>query len=163
MNPSIFHAYDIRGVYPDEIDAETAYRIGWAFAKYLKIDLKKELPFSVVVGLDMRISSPFLAHEVIRALNEQGIDVAEIGKVSTPAFYYAVAFKNFAGGIMITASHNPKQYNGMKICAEKASPIGQDSGLKKIEVYVMSDEPVKKAREGKFVFFIRRHFGICGL
>src|SRR3989338_46568 len=107
---NIFHAYDIRGVYPGEFGLEDAYRIGWAFAKYLKTDLKNPpsasgggLPLEVVVGMDMRGSSPFLAREVIRGLNEQGVDVAEIGRVPTPAFYYAVAFKDFPAGLKITA------------------------------------------------------------
>ena len=132
---SIFHAYDIRGLYPQELNPEAAYRIGWAFAKYLKSDRKLTLPIQVVVGMDMRGSSPFLARELIRGLNEQGIDVAEIGLSPTPAFYYAVAFKNFPAGIMVTASHNPKEYNGFKFCGEKASPIGLGSGFEKNQTF----------------------------
>jgi len=146
----IFHAYDIRGVYPSELNIEDAYRIGWALAKYLKTDLKQSLPLEVVVGLDMRGSSPFLAREVIRALNEQGIDVAEIGKVSTPAFYYAVAFRDFAAGLMITASHMTKEYNGIKICRERAFPIAKGSGIEKLQEYFdSSEEPKKVLPRGK--------------
>ena len=141
---SIFHAYDIRGLYPQELNPEAAYRIGWAFAKYLKSDRKLTLPIQVVAGMDMRGSSPFLARELIRGLNEQGIDVAEIGLSPTPAFYYAVAFKNFPAGIMVTASHNPKEYNGFKFCGEKASPIGLGSGLEKIQTYFESSEESKR-------------------
>src|SRR3990167_10627076 len=101
---STFHAYDIRGVYPKEISIEDAYRIGWAFAKFLKTNLKIKPPsggpLEVVLGMDMRGSSPFLARELIRSFNDQGIDVAEIGKVPTPAFYHAVAFKDFPAGVM---------------------------------------------------------------
>ena len=117
IDSTIFHAYDVRGVYPKEIKEETAYRIGLAFARYLKRDQKKEPPFFVVVGMDMRGSSPFLAREVVRGLNDESVNVVDVGKVSTPAFYYAVAFKGYAGGVMVTASHNPKQYNGFKFCA----------------------------------------------
>ena len=148
---NIFHAYDIRGVYPGEFGLEDAYRIGWAFAKYLKTDLKNPpsasgggLPLEVVVGMDMRGSSPFLAREVIRGLNEQGVDVAEIGRVPTPAFYYAVAFKDFPAGLMITASHNPKEFNGVKFCGAKASAIGLGSGLEKIQAHFLSSETAQK-------------------
>lgn len=150
MINNIFHAYDIRGIYPDEINPEAAFRLGGAFAKYLKIDLKKSLPLEVVVGLDMRGSSPFLARELIRGLNEQGIDIVEIGKVSTPAFYYAVAFKDFPAGIMVTASHQPKEYNGFKICGEKAFPIASGTGIEKIREYFdSSEEPKKISPRGK--------------
>ncbi len=92
----------------------------------------------------MRGSSPFLAREIVRGLNDQGIDVVEIGLVPTPAFYYAIAFKDYAGGIMVTASHNPKEYNGFKFCGPKASPIGEGTGLEKIKVYTLSSEEIGK-------------------
>lgn len=136
INSAIFKAYDVRGIYPEEINPELAYQVGWSFGKYLKADLKIDAAALVAVGLDMRGSSPFLAREVIRGINDQGINVADIGKVPTPAFYYAIAFKNCAGGIMITASHNPKEYNGFKFCGPKAAPIGRDSGLLKIKSYI---------------------------
>lgn len=129
INPTIFKTYDVRGIYPDELDPETAYWIGRAFGKYLKDDLKKTLPTRVVLGQDMRISSPFLAREVARGLNDEGLDVADIGRVPSPAFYHAVAFQDFAGGVMVTASHNPKDYNGFKFCREQAIPIAQGTGL----------------------------------
>lgn len=139
INPEIFRAYDVRGIYPDEINPELAYKLGWAFGEYLKHDLKKSLPLTVAVGLDMRGSSPFLAREVIKGLVELGVDVADLGKVPTPAFYYAIAFKNLAGGIMVTASHNPKEYNGFKFCREKAIPLGETSGLNQIQNYASEE------------------------
>jgi phosphomannomutase len=151
INLSIFHAYDVRGIYPSEINEEAAYRIGWAFGQYLKKDLKKELPCQVVLGMDMRGSSPFLARNLVQGLNDQGIDVVEIGKVSTPAFYYAVGFKDFSAGIMVTASHNPKQYNGFKFCGPKAFPIGLGTGLEKIQTYTQSLEMPKTAAKGKLL------------
>lgn len=149
INPTIFHAYDVRGIYPEEINEATAYRIGTAFGKYLKKDLKKNLPFSVVLGMDMRGSSPFLAREVVRGLNDEGIDVADAGKVPTPALYYAVAFKDYAGGVMVTASHNPKEYNGFKFCGEKATPIGYGSGLEKIKIYAEADSETKVLQKAR--------------
>ena len=130
---SIFHAYDVRGIYPGEISEQTAYRVGWAYARFLLGDQKLQLPLKVVLGMDMRGSSPFLAREVTRGITDQGIDVVEVGRVPTPAFYYAIAFHDFAGGIMVTASHNPKEYNGFKFCLAKAAPVGLGSGLEKIQ------------------------------
>ncbi len=145
IEPKIFKAYDIRGVYPLELSLEAAYCIGQGFAKFLREDLspyggspegrKKELPLTVAIAQDARPSSPFLAREVVRALNEAEIDVVDLGRTPTPAFYYAVASKNFAAGAMVTASHNPKEYNGFKLCGPRAMPIGENSGLKKIEEY----------------------------
>ncbi len=160
INPAIFHAYDVRGIYPSEISPEAAYRIAWAFGKFLKegglsakggpaSGGKKALPFSVVLGQDMRGSSPFLAREVVRGLNDQGIDVVDIGRVPTPALYYTVAFKDYAGGIIVTASHNPKEYNGLKFCGQKASPIGLDTGLEKIREYTAFETQGKAGARGK--------------
>src|SRR3989344_1939900 len=149
INPTIFHAYDIRGIYPGEINEVVAYAIGSAFGRYLKNDLKKELPFSVVVGMDMRGSSPFLAREIVRGLNDEGIDIVDIGKVPTPALYYAVAFKGYVGGVMITASHNPKEYNGLKFCAELATPIGDGTGLEKIRGYSETESETKVSNKAR--------------
>ncbi len=151
IDPAIFHAYDVRGIYPAEINPETAYRIAWAFGQYLKKDLKKELPFSVVLGQDMRGSSPFLAREAVRGLNDQGIDVVDIGRVPTPALYYTVAFKDYVGGIMVTASHNPKEYNGFKVCGPKAVPLGLGSGLEKIQAYASQEDLSRVGSKGKLL------------
>ncbi|MDP3993461.1 MAG: phosphomannomutase/phosphoglucomutase [Candidatus Doudnabacteria bacterium] len=149
INPTIFHAYDVRGIYPKEITEEAAYAIGRGFAKYLINDLKKALPFSVVLGQDMRGSSPFLAREVVRGINDEGVDVTDIGRVPTPAFYHAVAFKDFAGGVMVTASHNPKEYNGFKFCAEKAAPIGEGTGLERIREYSGVESETKLSNKAR--------------
>lgn len=152
INPNIFHAYDVRGFYPQEITLETAYWIAWAFGKYLKTDQKKTLPMNVILGQDMRGSSPFLAKEVVRGLNDQGIDVVDAGKVSTAAFYYAASFKDCAGGIMVTASHMPKEYNGFKLCLEKAYPVGRNTGLAKIKQYALEGSVGKVKDRGKISF-----------
>src|SRR3989344_5077857 len=145
VNPNIFHAYDVRGLYPQEIDPDGAYRIGWAFGKYLKDDMKIPQPMTVAMGLDMRGSSPFLAREAIRGLNDQGIDVVDLGRVPTPALYYAVAFKVLAGGVMVTASHMTKEYNGLKFCREKAYPVAENTGLPRVRELALSSEEAKTA------------------
>lgn len=151
FNSGIFHTYDIRGEYPEEVNPEAAYRVGRAFAKYLKIDRKKTLPFSVAVGLDMRVSSPFLARELIRGITDQGIDVVDVGIVSISALYYTVAFKDLSGGVMVTASHMPKQYNGFKICLEKAFSVGRETGLFEIKKYYLDESQDPQTAKGKVV------------
>jgi len=117
MNESIFKAYDIRGVYPGEINEETAYAIGRAFAKFLKAK-------NVLVGEDARKSSPALKKELIRGIADEGANVILAGKLTTPMFYFAVANKKqYDGGIMVTASHNPAKYNGFKLVYGDAMPI----------------------------------------
>ena len=122
---SIFKAYDIRGMYPEDINEGIAYELGIAFAGYLKNDF--------VIGRDTRISSPPLLKALSDGIMDSGFDVTDIGIVDTPALYFATAFYGFKAGVMITASHNPKGYNGFKICEEDAIPVGGDSGLKDIE------------------------------
>lgn len=140
INPEIFRAYDVRGIYPDELNEETAYKIGRGFGMYLKKDLKKSLPIKIVLGQDMRSHSPFLARDLVKGLNDEGIDVVDIGKVPTPAFNYTVSFKDYDGGVMVTASHNPKEYNGLKFCREKAITIGLAMGLDKIRDYSIAEQ-----------------------
>jgi len=123
----IFKAYDIRGVYPDDLNEEIAYKIGRAFVKFLGV---KE----VLVGRDARLSSPSLFESLTRGINEEGADVIDIGLASTPMFYFAAS--KAESGIMITASHNPKQYNGFKMCRENAKPISYDTGIKEIKKLV---------------------------
>lgn len=153
IDETIFHVYDVRGRYPEEINPEAAYRIGWAFGQFLARDKKVALPAQVVVGLDMRGSSPFLAREVLKGLTQQGFDAVDAGKLPTPAFYHAVAFGNFAAGVMVTASHNPKEYNGFKFCGPKASPIGLGTGLEKIQSYAgIAEIPKPTAKKGTVTY-----------
>ncbi len=122
----IFKAYDVRGVVPDELGAEDGYRIGRAFARFTGAS-------SVAVGRDARTSSPELRDALVRGLVEEGLAVVDLGLVSTPMLYYAVDGQGLGGGIMVTASHNPAQYNGFKVCREHAIPVGEASGLREIE------------------------------
>ena len=122
----IFKAYDIRGITPDELDAEDAYHIGRATARFIGAA-------TLAVGRDARRSSPEMFEALVRGVNDEGVDVVDLGLVSTPMVYYAVEALAAGGGIMVTASHNPAQYNGFKICREHAIPIGEASGLLEIE------------------------------
>jgi phosphomannomutase/phosphomannomutase/phosphoglucomutase len=126
-----FKAYDIRGRLPDELNTDIAYRIGRAFAEYLQ-------PRRVVVGRDIRLSSDEISDAVIQGLVDAGVDVYDIGLCGTEEVYYATfAYLNdgqsMDGGIMITASHNPKDYNGMKLVREQSKPISSDTGLNDIK------------------------------
>lgn len=122
MNLDIFHAYDVRGIYPTEINEEVCYEITRGYASIFK-------PKHVVVGMDARLSSPPLKESVIKALLESGIDVADVGKVTTDMIYFAVGAYKYSGGIIVSASHNPSKYNGMKLVREQAAAISSDTGL----------------------------------
>lgn len=124
-----FKAYDIRGRVPDELNEDIAYRIGRAFTQMLR-------PKEVVVGRDVRLNSPALAGAVARGLNDGGSDVIDIGVCGTEEVYFQTAHRGVGGGIMVTASHNPMDYNGMKLVREGARPISGDTGLRDIEAMV---------------------------
>ena len=113
INPDIFKAYDIRGVYPGEVNEDAARAIGGAFVAYLKAE-------RIAVGRDMRLSSPALAQAFIDGASAQGANVVDYGMIATDMLYFAVARDRHDGGVQITASHNPKQYNGMKMVREHA-------------------------------------------
>jgi len=116
VNLSIFRSYDIRGIYPTELDEETAYKIGQGFVEFTKA--KK-----VVVGRDIRLSSPVLFEALTKGITTQGADVYNMGEVPTECLYFAVGHYNYDGGIVITASHNPKNYNGFKLVKKMADRI----------------------------------------
>jgi phosphomannomutase len=125
MKPALFKAYDIRGLYPQELDARGALAIGRAFARKLG-------PGPVAVGFDMRTSAGVLREAFVAGLRAEGSDVIDIGRVSTPILYFATTILRAVGGAMITASHNPGAYNGFKLCGPSAVPIGIESGLREI-------------------------------
>lgn len=130
MNKNIFKAYDIRGIYPDEINESDIYKIVKSYCQFLK-------PKNIAIGCDVRLSSPALKKTAIKAATDQKIKVIDLGIISTDMLYFAVANYNYDGGLSITASHNPKEYNGMKIVKEKASPISSDTGLFEIRDMAM--------------------------
>ena len=123
---TIFKAYDIRGVVPDQLDAAAARGIGRATARHLGGEV-------LVLGRDARQSSPELHAALLEGVCDEGVGIIDLGLVSTPMLYYAVDALAADGGIMLTASHNPAEYNGMKVCREHAIPVGEASGLREIE------------------------------
>jgi len=125
LNADIFKAYDVRGVYPSEINEDAARAIGTAFSAYLEAK-------RIAVGRDMRLSSPALAAAFIDGATSHGTDVVDYGMISTDMLYFAVARDGHDGGVQITASHNPKQYNGMKMVRQQAFPLSGEEGLKEI-------------------------------
>lgn len=129
INPAILRAYDIRGKYPDELTLESAARIGNAFAKYLKTNKKIPAP-RVLVARDIRASSELLRHNLAEGLITGGADVTDMGIATTPEFYFFVEeSKSIDAGIMITASHNPPEYNGFKFSLKGSGEFGKDQGL----------------------------------
>lgn len=128
-----FKAYDVRGIYPTEVNEELAYRVGRIFAR--KLQAKK-----VVVGHDIRLSGPSLVKALSEGLTDGGADVYFIGQCGTEMVYFATTFLQADGGIMVTASHNPKEYNGMKLVSNGARPISADTGLKEIGEEAVNNE-----------------------
>jgi len=132
MNPQIFKAYDVRGLYPAELDEQMFHQIGRAFVAYLKAK-------RIGVGRDMRMSSPSLAAAFIAGAREQGADVIDYGMIATDMIYYAVATDDLDGGAQITASHNPKQYNGCKMVGRGNHPLSGDEGISDIRDMIAGD------------------------
>jgi phosphomannomutase len=122
LDPTVFKAYDVRGLYPEELDEAGAYAIGRAY-------IEQFAAARVAVGRDMRLSSPSMAAAALEGAADAGADVLDLGMVGTEMLYFAVGDLELDGGIMVTASHNPKQYTGMKIVRGGALPVGGESGL----------------------------------
>jgi phosphomannomutase len=122
LDPKVFKAYDVRGIYPDELDEAGAEAIGRAYVERFE-------PKRIAVGRDMRLSSPRMQEAVMRGAATAGADVLDLGLVGTEMVYFAVGSLGLEGGIMVTASHNPKQYTGLKLVRRGALPVGGDSGL----------------------------------
>lgn len=131
--PSIFKAYDIRGVYPDEINKEVAYKTGRAIAKFFNCK-------NIAVGYDMRKSSPIFFDELTRGLVDEGVEVTDIGLCATPMLHFTVAKFGYDAGIMISASHNPAKYNGFKIDGKGGIQISGDTGIQEIEKIFCTDK-----------------------
>lgn len=139
---SLFKAYDVRGIVPDELNPEIAYRIGRALVTFLEVD-------HICVGRDMRVSSPALAGGLIDGILDQGADVTDIGLISTDGLYFAVGKFGYPAGVMITASHNPGDYNGFKICRDQARPLSLDDGLDRIRDLVIANSFIDPESTGK--------------
>jgi phosphomannomutase len=138
----IFKSYDIRGTYPDEVNDEIAYKIGRAVVSLTKAK-------TVVVGNDMRVSSPKIFEALSRGITTQGADVIDIGMCTTPMVYFASGKYGYDSAVMITASHNPPEYNGFKLCRRDAVPISYETGINEIEKLVSKDQLVDSNVKGK--------------
>jgi phosphomannomutase len=138
-----FKAYDIRGVYNKDFDKEDVYKIGYFLPELLKAD-------KVLVGYDDRESTPEVFKALSEGITDRGVDVYKIGYATTPMVYYGTAKHGYKASVMITASHNPPEYNGLKISRENALPVGYDSGLKELEEMIENQEvkPVAEKKKG---------------
>lgn len=136
IDTSVFKAYDIRGIYPSQINEDLVYKIGQAYAQIIKPQGK------VAVGMDVRLSSPQLKKALIEGLTDAGVSVVDVGLISTEMIYFATGFYKLAGGICVTASHNPAEYNGMKMVREEAKPISSDTGIFEIRDWVAGNNEI---------------------
>lgn len=125
INPSIFKAYDIRGIYPEDLNEEAIYSIGRAIVAYTNAE-------NIVIGKDIRVSSDKLEESLVKGITDQGANVIKLGISTTPMLYYATGLLSVDAGIIITASHNPGNYNGLKICKQFAVPVGEWAGMEEI-------------------------------
>jgi phosphomannomutase len=142
INPSIFKAYDVRGLYPAEVNEDAARLIGRGFVAYLGAK-------RIAIGRDMRLSSPSVAAAFIDGARDQGADVVDYGMMATDMLYYAVARDGHDGGAQITASHNPSQYNGVKMVRKEAFPLSGDAGIGDIRDMIVNDRlPAPAATRG---------------
>src|SRR3954452_8592636 len=141
LDPKVFKAYDVRGIYPEDLDEEGAYAIGRAYVQQFE-------PRRIAVGRDMRLSSPQMAEAVIAGASDEGAEVLDLGLVGTEMVYFAVGSLGLEGGVMVTASHNPKEYTGMKIVRRGALPVGGESGLLDVRDRAMSDTGSERGEAG---------------
>ncbi len=150
INLSIFKAYDIRGVYGVDFNDDFAYELGLAYCQLRREEMGRD-DFTIVVGRDMRLSSPALHKELIRGLVAGGAHVIDIGLASTPTFYFTVAHYRYDGGIQVSASHNPKEYNGFKMVRQMASPISEDTGIPDLKKIIMEGGAKPAMRSGSLI------------
>ena len=146
MTLSCFKAYDIRGQLVEELNTDIAYRVGRAYGEFLK-------PKNVVVGGDMRLTSEELKQSLAEGLMDAGVDVIDMGMTGTEEIYFATFHLGVGGGVEVTASHNPMDYNGMKLVREGARPISGDTGLRNIQYLAEENkfEPVNQEKRGTLI------------
>ncbi|TSC87368.1 MAG: phosphomannomutase [Microgenomates group bacterium Gr01-1014_7] len=147
----IFKSYDIRGIYPDELNEKNIVRIVTAIYKFLQQKLPSKSKLKIAIGRDMRLSSPVLFEAASKTLASFGAEVIDLGLVSTPTFYFAVFKNKFDGGIQISASHNPKEYNGLKLvmASEKGIlKIGKPTGMEDIKKMALEDIEIEPSGAG---------------
>lgn len=149
LSLNIFKSYDIRGIYPSELNDTTAHKIGTSIAQFFK----EENPDAkdIVVGRDMRPSSKSLANALIEGICTTGLNVINVGVVSTEMTYFAIGYYHYDGGVMVTASHNPAEYNGFKICREQAIPVSFETGIERISKLTRQYHPPRGEQLGKVI------------
>ncbi|MCD4794124.1 MAG: phosphomannomutase/phosphoglucomutase [Bacteroidales bacterium] len=145
-----FHAYDIRGIYNQDFNKDDAYKIGYFIPELLKTN-------KVLVGRDVRISSPEIFKHLCKGINDAGADVYDLGLSTTPMVYFITAKHGFDASVMITASHNSKEYNGMKISRTDAIPVGYDTGLNKLEEMLETKEVKIKEKRGSVISYNQKN------
>jgi phosphomannomutase len=147
-NPSdiaaVFGAYDVRGIYPTALSDDIAYKVGRGLVAFLGVK-------QVMVGRDMRLSSPAIAQNIMRGITDQGAEAVDLGMTSTDELYFAVGKFNAPAGVMITASHNPGNYNGIKMCREQAIPLSDETGVNAIRDMVIANNFPTPAAKGQIV------------
>lgn len=141
INPNIFSSYDIRAIYGQDLTQQIAYQIGRAAAQYLAVP-------EIAVGRDMRVSSPAIATGLVQGITDQGVNVINLGLTTTDELYFAVGKFNYPAGVMVTASHNPGTYNGMKFCRAEARPISKETGLADIRDLAIQGNFTQPTRQG---------------
>ncbi|HVZ94718.1 MAG TPA: phosphomannomutase/phosphoglucomutase [Phycisphaerales bacterium] len=151
MLGKIFKAYDVRGTYPDPLNEERAWQIGYGAGKFLLAEAAAggdttPMMKNIIVGHDMRKSSPSLHKALCRGIMDAGADVIDVGLVDTPFVYFAINHVDCAGGVQVTASHNPPQYNGFKVSKRKAKPVGESTGLAEIRRIAAMVETTEKGK-----------------
>jgi phosphomannomutase len=144
IDPKIFGSYDVRGIYGQDLSDKVAYLIGRAAAQYLQVP-------EIAVGRDMRLSSPQITAALINGITDQGVNAIELGMTTTDELYFAVGKFNYSAGVMVTASHNPGKYNGMKFCRAQAKPVSKETGLAEIRDLAMSGNFVEPAHKGEVI------------
>ncbi len=144
FNPAIFSAYDIRGIYGETLTNDIAYRIGRAAAEYLNVP-------EIAIGRDMRLSSPELAAALMTGITDQGVNAIDLGMTTSDELYFAVGKFNYPAGAMVTASHNPGPYNGIKFCRAQAAPVSLETGLAQIRDIVSRGSFPHATSKGKVI------------
>ncbi|MBR3557376.1 MAG: phosphomannomutase/phosphoglucomutase [Bacteroidales bacterium] len=139
-----FKAYDFRGIYGKDFDLDTIYKFGFFLPSLLNAD-------KVLIGRDMRLTSDDMFHALARGITDAGADVYDMGLTTTPMVYYFTAKHHFDASVMITASHNPKEYNGLKVSRKDALPVGYDTGLGELEQKILHNEVVLSAPKGNVI------------
>jgi phosphomannomutase len=143
INSEIFHAYDVRGIYPKEIDEDAAYKIAQAYVKVFNPAR------AIVLGKDVRLSSPSLWQAAAKGITDAGCDVIDIGTISTDMLYFSVAYYDYGGGMTISASHNPGEYNGIKFVRENSVAVSADTGIMEIKDEALKNEQIIEPEKGE--------------